>query len=200
MFALLRFIYLALYIIMKNLLLTFIILVQFQFYGQDTIKIEGLESQIFNLDTISWKVIKGKNETEIGFSREDFEVNENQKLNLELKEYVNSSYIIFVNITSNGQSINLRKNRRIPIKVPEQSLKRKEIYHSEIIVDEKSNWTKLPLFSGIIHFDAKLQMDVIKAVRSDSLNYYRKKYHKYTKYNPVLYPIMIDRFGWFKVY
>ncbi len=188
-----------LYIIMKNLLLIFILFVQFQFYGQDNIKIEGLESQIFNLDTISWKVIKGKSETEINFSREDFEVNENQKLTLELKEYVNSSHIIFVNITSNGQSVNLKKNQRIPIKVPEQSLKRKEIYHSKTITDEKSNWMKISLFSGIIHFDVKLQMDVIKSVRSDSLNYYKEKYHKGEEYNPVLYPIMIDRYGWFKI-
>ncbi len=186
---------------MKNLFLTsfFVLLVQLQFYGQDNIKIENIESQIFNLDTISWKLIKGENKTEINFSREDFEVNENQKLTLELKEYVNSSHIFFVNITSNGQNINLKKNRRIPIKLPKQNLKRKEIYHSEITAEEKINWMKLPLFSGIINFNVKLQMDVIKAVRSDSLNYYKETYHKGAEYNPILYPIMIDRFGWFKI-
>lgn len=186
---------------MKNLLpLPFIfLLLPFQFYGQSNIKTEGLESQIFQLDTISWKLLKGNNETAINFSREDFEVDENQKLTLELKEYVNSSHVFFLNVTTNGQNVFLKKNRRIPIKVKKQNLKRNEIYHSEISVYEKLNWTKLPRFSGVFHFDVKLQIDVIKPIRSDSLDYYKETHFKNIEYNPVVSSIMIDRLGWFKI-
>lgn len=176
-----------------------ILLLYFQFYGQNNTRIEELELQEFILDTISYKLIKSKNGTEINFSREDFDVEDNQNLTLELKEYINSSHFIFVNITSNGQSVNLRKNRRIPIKLSKQSLKPNEIYYSHTNANEKFSWIKLPLFSGIIYFNVEWQIDEIKAVRYDSINYYKEKYYKEAEYDPVYCPIMIDRLGWFKI-
>ncbi|MER3376365.1 MAG: hypothetical protein RIM83_17125 [Allomuricauda sp.] len=168
-------------------------------YGQNKIKLNNQKAQLFDLDTISYKLIKGINGTEIYFVREDFEVSSNQKITLELKEYSNSSYFIFIDVKTNGQRLGLKKNRRIPMKIRNKNLMRCKIYYSKFGNNNSFNWIGQTKYSGVMSFDEEWQIDVLKAVRSDSINYYNYTDIDRVEHSSLIYPIMIDKLGWFKI-
>ncbi|WFO17229.1 hypothetical protein M601_005765 [Cellulophaga baltica 4] len=183
---------------MKNYLVLITLVIHFISFGQEKAKLIELKSQLFDLDTISYIQVKGTNGTEINFSREDFEIEEHKKITLELKEYINSAHFAYINVTSNGQKINLKNNRKIPLNISPKHRRKSEIYYSEISENHKMNWTKLPFYAGVISFDSEWQIDVLKAVKKDSLQYYKYTDIDGNEQDSILYNFMIDRLGWFK--
>ncbi len=140
---------------MKNLLTISIIslILAFSISCKDDKKVElkpenylqelnEVELQIFELDTISFSKIEGKNGTEIWFKREAFEVNDNQKITVQLKEFydfkelifnnintitnkgelLESSGVIYLDFLADGKSLKLKENNRIGVKFPENRL------------------------------------------------------------------------------
>lgn len=168
-------------------------------YGQDKIKLNDQKTQLFDLDTISYKLIKGNNGTEIYFVREDFEVSSNQKITLELKEYHNSAYFIFIDVKANGDRLDLKKNRRIPLKIQNKNLIQSKVYYSKFGKINSFNWTEQTKYSGVMSFDQEWQIDILKTVRNDSVNYYNYTDVDGVEHSSLIYPIMIDRLGWFKI-
>ena len=59
-----------------------------------------IENQVYDLDTISAKEIIGEKGTKIYFNREDFDINGNDKVTIELKEYYNRLELISDNLNT----------------------------------------------------------------------------------------------------
>jgi len=187
---------------MKKIILTAIsiFLLQFSAYAQDEqVKLNDLKSQIFNLDTINHKLVKGINGTLIDFNREDYLIRENQKITLELKEYSKSFHAIFIQLTVNGQKVRLKENKRIPIKVPEKSFVYNKLYYSKTEVNDKFEWVSQPIYYGVISFDSEWQIDVLKSVSKDSLDYYNYTDADGNEHSSKVSDFMIDKQGWFKM-
>lgn len=101
-----------LYTIMKNLTILICILLIFglftncerekqEFQPTNHLqKFSQVESQIFELDNTSWQLVRGKLGTEIYFVRDNFEIEENHKITLELKEFYDSEELLYNNINT----------------------------------------------------------------------------------------------------
>ena len=98
--------------------------------------------QIFDLDTLSSKEIKGKNGTIINFNRSDFEVNTNELVTLELlelydfkeilyrnlstittdNELLETNGVLYISFKSNNEEIKLKENKVLMVYPPKESL------------------------------------------------------------------------------
>lgn len=107
--------------------------------------------QLFDLGTIEYKEIVGKHGTKVIFSRDFFELKENQKVQLELIELYDFKEILYRNIqtvttndelletsgvlkvvfTSNGKKLKLKKDSNIIVYPPKGKLKDNDIFLSE---------------------------------------------------------------------
>lgn len=155
-------------------------------------ELSEVELQTFELDTISFSEIKGKNGTKILFTREAFEVTENQKITIELKEFydfkelvlnnintitnkgelLESSGVIYLDFKGDGKSLKLKKNNRIGIKFPENRLQGNNIYSGTIDSLNQFKWTEEQIFVGVMVFNQEYAIDVLKIIPRDSLEFY----------------------------
>ncbi len=159
------------------------------------------KSQLFDLDTISFKEIKGKHDTKINFSRELFDIKENEKVQLELIELYDFKEILYRNIqtvttdnkllessgvlkikfTSNGKELQLKKGKKLIIYPPKGKLKENDIFLSETdslgnikwkITDQDYTTFEKYVGGGIT---------VLITIPLDSLNHYIQKEKEYKK-------------------
>ena len=184
----------------KILLLHFLVfLVQLPFYGQENSNEYELRKQMFNLDTVNLKILKGENGTEIYYVREDFELGNNENITLVLIENVKSTRLIYINIVGDKQKIRLKNNSWIPLRVPNPSKLKNEIYYSELDSNNGFNWIKRPLHTGIMQFNQEWNIDELRVIKRDSLVYYKQPDIDGKVYDPEIYNIMIDSLGWYKI-
>jgi hypothetical protein len=133
-------------------------------------ELNEVELQIFELDTISFSKIEGKNGTEIWFRREAFEVNENQKITIELREFydfkelifnnintitnkgelLESSGVIYLDFLADGKSLKLKGDNRIGVKFPENRLQNNNIYSGTKDSLNRFAWIEEEIFVGIL--------------------------------------------------
>lgn len=190
----------------------------------DLQKFSQVESQIFELDTVSWQLVKGKLGTEIYFVRDIFNIAENQKITLELKEFydgkellynnistitnkyelLESSGVIFLDIKADGESVSLKENQRLQIKFPDNRLSGNDIFYANPDSLNQFKWIKEEdLYVGIMNYDQLSQIDMLKPVRMDSLDFYRKAENDSLQENTsdplIIPPILIDKFGWINI-
>ena len=155
-------------------------------------QISEVELQTFELDTISLSEIKGTNGTQIWFIREAFDVAENQKITLELKEFydfkelifnnlntitnkgelLESSGVIYLDFKADGKSLELKKNRRIGVSFPDNRLKNNNIYSGTVDTLNQFTWNEEEIFVGVKHYNQEYAIDVLKIIPRDSLEFY----------------------------
>lgn len=155
--------------------------------------------QFFDLDTISFQEIIGKHGTKIYFERDNFNLKTNQKVQLELVELydfkevlyrniqtvtvddklLESSGVLKVKFTSNGDEIQLKKGKRLVVYPPKEKLKDNDIFLSETdsigniqwrITDQNSITCLITNYGGI---------EIQRMIPKDSLTYYTKQNKTY---------------------
>ncbi|WP_417212834.1 hypothetical protein [Bizionia sp.] len=138
-----------------------------------------VEKQVFYLDTVSDKIITGKKGTEINFNREDFILNENDKVTLELKEYYNrlelisdnintitdknelleSNGVIYLNFKVGDKKIKLKKSKKLKLKFAQAFRKEDRIFNGVFDSINQITWIK--------NSKAKVLQTVIDSVFTD---------------------------------
>lgn len=123
---------------------------------------QSKKTQLFNLDTISFKKIVGEFGTEIFFQRENFEVLKNEKITLELIELYDFKEILYRNINtvttknelletngvlsirfkSNGKEIHLKENKNLLVYPPKGKLKSNDIFIAKKDSLDNIKWEK----------------------------------------------------------
>jgi hypothetical protein len=161
-----------------------------------------VEKQMFELDTISVKEIIGKKGTKIYFNREDFDIDENAKVTLELKEYYNrlelissnlntitnknelleSNGVIFLKFKSGDKEIKLKRKKNLKIKFKKEFRKGDRIFNGILDSINQIEWIKdkdsritFPVIDTIL---SRRYGGVLtyrdKIISIDSLDYYSK--------------------------
>lgn len=154
------------------------------------------KSQVFDLDTLSYQTIIGRHGTKINYSRDLFDLKENEKVQLELTELYDFKEILYRNIqtlttdnhlletsgvlkivfTSNGKKLNLKKGEKIIVYPPEGKLENNEIFLSKKDSLDAIKWeitnqdyARIEIYKG---GGIYVSLQVLK----DSLPYYEKKW------------------------
>ena len=154
----------------------------------------ALQSKTFELDSI-YMVFKGKDGTTIYFARDQFEIEENQKITVALKEFysfkeliynnintvtnkgelLKSSGVIYLDFLTNGKSLKLKEGERIEVQFPENRLRNNNIYYGKIDSINQFKWTEEDsLFTTILQYDRTYAIELAKVIPMDSLPYYRR--------------------------
>lgn len=222
---------------MKNLLLlvTFGIILFFHIGCEDEKVIEfkpvnhlqqfskaKLQSNTFDLDSI-YMVFKGKLGTKLYFVRNQFEIEENQKITVELKEFydykellfnnintltdkkelLESSGVIYLDFKANGKSLRLKDGERIDVQFPNNRMENNYIYYAKIDSIGQFKWIKEDtLFTYIIQYDRTYGIDMLKQIRIDSLPYYRRLdslEFEFWQSKAITDRIAINKFAWINI-
>ncbi|CAM1360466.1 hypothetical protein [Tenacibaculum xiamenense] len=150
--------------------------------------------QIIDLDTLVYKEIKGKHGTEIHYDRNDFELSENDKVQLELIELYDFKEILYRNIqtlttdnklletsgvlkivfTSNGKEIKLKKGAKIIVYPPKGRLKDNDIFLSKEDSLGNISWdiTNQNFTRAIVRFNGGITKEII--ISNDSISNYNE--------------------------
>ncbi len=156
--------------------------------------------QLFDLDTISFKEIKGKRGTKINFSRDLFDIKNNEKIQLELielydfkeilyrniqtlttnNELLESSGVLKIKFTSNGKELQLKKGEKLMIYPPKGKLKENDIFLSETDSVGNVKW-KITKQNHVIFQIERGSITVDITISKDSLNHYIQKEKEYKK-------------------
>jgi len=161
-----------------------------------------VKEQIFDLDTINFSEIKGKNGTLIYFNKNDFNIDKKSKVKVILKEYfefnelvfnnintvtdknelLESSGVIYLEFQSDGKKINLKKNKFIEIKLPKEQLKESQLFYAKVDSLKPVKWKKDdPKYKRIIrvlNVGGGITIEREYIIPSDSLSFYNKKWKK----------------------
>tara|TARA_R110000744_G_scaffold345783_1_gene451214 strand:- start:897 stop:1880 length:984 start_codon:yes stop_codon:yes gene_type:complete len=152
------------------------------------------KSQYFNLDTVQLKEITGKYGTKIYFDRNSFNLKGSDKVILELKELysiedlitnnirtitnendlLESSGVIYLNFTRNGEKLNLPDNSSIRVKFPINLSNQDKLFNGKIDSLGQISWSKIEASFMVIRYDKTFAIDVGFEVTLDSLPYYQK--------------------------
>lgn len=165
-------------------------------------KFSKVKEQTFDLDTLSFSEIKGKNGTLIYFNKNDFNVEKESKVKVILKEYfelkdlifnnintitdknelLESSGVIYLEFQSNGKKINIKKNKFIEIKLPKEQLKESLVFYAKIDNFKQVKWKKENIeYTKIINkvnFGGGITLEREYIFPSDSLSFYNEKWKK----------------------
>lgn len=157
-------------------------------------KVAKRESQLFDLDTVSLKEIKGEFGTKIYYNRTSFDVNETDKITLELKEFyqfqdlinnnirtitldnelLESSGVVYLDFKKNGESISLKDSSSISIRFPKALSNQDKLFSGEIDSIGQISWSKIDAKFPYFKFDKTYLLDVLVETTLDSLPYYKK--------------------------
>lgn len=165
-------------------------------------KYSNVENQNFNLDTISSSVIKGENGTIIHYKRKDFNLSENEKVTLILKEFysfedlffnnintvtdkselLESSGVLFVSFMSGDKKIELKENSYLKIEIPEERLNNNDLFSAKIDTLGQFEWTKLsdehkPIIEEVSVVEQRGEITLTVGVM-DTIGYYSGEYYK----------------------
>ncbi|HDZ07207.1 hypothetical protein LCGC14_0559820 [marine sediment metagenome] len=157
-----------------------------------------VESQYFDLDTISLKEIEGKKGTKIYFLREFFDVDSTDKISLELKEFYNisdliknnirtitednelleSSGVIYLNFTKNGEELKLKDSATMRVRFPFSLSEQDKIFNGKMDSISQMSWSETKAYFMVLRFNKKYQIDMGYNVTLDSLPYYQELWRK----------------------
>lgn len=153
------------------------------------------ELQVFDLDTLSYKEIIGKDGTEIEFYRENFEVPDGQKLTLELREFYDfkellynniqtvtdkgellaSSGVLYISVKANGEEVYLKEGAALALVLPYGKLTNNKMYIGEVDNSNDFLWKEEAVFISQVVYDPIYKIDILVEHPLDSLDYYIKK-------------------------
>jgi hypothetical protein len=165
-------------------------------------KFSTVKEQIFDLDTLSFSEIKGKNGTLIYFNKSDFNIKKESKVKVILREYfsledlvfnnintitdkrelLESSGVIYLSFETENKKIYPKKNKFIIVKLPKEQLKESEIFYAKIDSLSQFKWQKDKLnYSTIINkrnVGGGITVRQEYLIPSDSISYYNEKWKK----------------------
>jgi hypothetical protein len=153
--------------------------------------------QIFDLDTLSSKEIKGKNGTIINFNRSDFEVNTNELVTLELlelydfkeilyrnlstittdNELLETNGVLYISFKSNNEEIKLKENKVLMVYPPKGKLENYNIYNLTKDSLENNKWEISKQDYVIVELNKGTSWSPIiveSLIHKDSVAYYKK--------------------------
>ncbi|WP_442267513.1 hypothetical protein ACSIGC_07505 [Tenacibaculum sp. ZS6-P6] len=153
------------------------------------------KSQFFDLDTIYDKFIEGKHGTKFYFRRDLFDLQETDKVQLELIELYDFKEILYRNIqtlttdnqllessgvlkikfTSNGKELQLKKGERIAVYPPKGKLKGNDIFLSETDYSSNITWKITDQNYELFTYPVGGGIWVTDYVNKDSIPYYKKQ-------------------------
>ena len=165
-------------------------------------KFSTIKEQIFDLDTLSFSEIKGKEGTLIYFNKSDFNIKKESKVKVILREYfsledlvfnnintitnkgelLESSGVIYLSFETKNKRIYPKKNKFIIVKLPKEQLKESEIFYAKIDSLNQFKWEKDKLnYSTIINkinVGGGITVHQEYLIPSDSISYYNEKWKK----------------------
>lgn len=181
-----------------------------------------LQSQTFELDSI-YMIVQGKLGTRVWFIRDQFEIEEKQKITVELKEFydfnellfnnintitdkgelLESSGVIYLDFLANGKSLKLKKDERIDVRFPENRMKNNGIYYAKTDSLNQFKWTKEDtLYTSILKYNQAFAIDMLKTIRLDSLPYYQRidsLESELQKNSKVSDRMLLNKFKWINI-
>jgi len=189
------------------------------------------ESQFFDLDTISLKEIEGEKGTIIYFLRESFDVDSTDKISLELKEFYNisdliknnirtitqdnelleSSGVIYLNFTKNGEELKLKDSTNISIRFPFEFSGQDKVFNGKIDSIGQISWSRTESFFTVLYYNQEYGIDMPREVTMDSLPYYQELWRKqdsiyeasYGAYDKIKetvgHSISLNNLGWLNI-
>ncbi|PQJ80206.1 hypothetical protein [Polaribacter porphyrae] len=187
------------------------------------------KTQIFDLDTLSFKLIEGKNGTKINFNREDFDISKNDKITLELielydfkeilyrnintvttkNELLETNGVLYISFKSNEEEINLKKDKVLSVYPPKGKLKNNNVFKTQKTSTEFIKWEMLKEVDTIfpIYKGGGIWMSTF--IKKDSIEFYSKlneKLSKFKNYNsfikskyPKYFLLRNSDFGWINI-
>ncbi len=126
-------------------------------------KMSKIKTQIFNLDTISLKTIKGESGTIIIFDRQKFDIPNNAKITLKLTEFnefkdlvlnniqtitkenklLESSGVFKIEFFADGKPIKLKKGMYLEINIPKDKMNGNILFSGEIDTLGNMKWDEI---------------------------------------------------------
>ncbi|SDS43146.1 hypothetical protein SAMN05216503_3043 [Polaribacter sp. KT25b] len=165
-------------------------------------KFQTEKIQIFDLDTLSFKQIIGKNGTKISFNRNDFIISKNKKISLELIELYDFNEIIYKNINtittdnelletngvlyisfkSDEKEIDLKLNKKIVVYPAEGKLLDNDVFKTNTDSLQNIKWELLKQVDTIFPIYKGGGVWVSTIVKKDSVDYFKKQNEKLSKF------------------
>ncbi len=216
----------------RNILIAFSLILILQGCMKENIKIisnnelqkfSKVELQTFELDTIKYLEIEGKNGTIIYYNRDDLKIGENEKVILELKEIytfeellfnnintitengelLESSGVLFLNFISKDKNIELKENSFVTIKLPKSMSEDDEIFSAKVDSLNQFNWKKEENRLLALFTQTRGRITIITTVPIDSLEYFQerekefqKKYESDSKAHKVVRDLFYAKLSW----
>lgn len=160
-----------------------------------------VETQTFDLDTISALTIKGEKGSKIYYKRKDFDVLENEKVILTLKEFYDfedlffnnintitdknellvSSGVLYIEFKSRERKIGLKKGSYLKIEIPNDRLKDNEIFSGKIDSLNNIKWDELEsskIITQVIRVVEQRGRITVEVERTDTTGYKIGDYFK----------------------
>lgn len=169
-----------------------------------------VQTQIFDLDTISILTIKGKKGSKIHYERKDFDVLENEKVILTLKEFydfedlffnnintitdknelLESSGVLYIEFKSRERKIGLKKGSYLKIEIPDGRLKDNKLFSGEIDSLNNIKWNELESSKVITEVARVIEQRgriTIELERTDTTGFKIGDYYKVDTLNIPIY-------------
>ena len=126
-------------------------------------KLSTVTTQTYYLDTLSTSIIEGEKGTKIYYQRKDFNLKENEKVTITLKEFysfediffnniqtitnknelLESSGVLYINAKSNQRIVNLKEGAFLKIKIPTGLLKDVALFSGKMDSLQNIEWYPL---------------------------------------------------------
>ena len=159
---------------------------------------DKVASQFFDLDTIEMKEIIGERGTKIYFHRNAFDVDSTDKISMELKEFygisdliknnirtltkdnelLESSGVIYLNFTKNGEELKLKDSLAINVRFPVNFSSQDKIFNGDKDSLGLISWSESDAYFSVMRYDKEYQIDMQVDVTLDSLPYYQELWRK----------------------
>jgi len=216
----------------RNILIAFSLILILQGCMKENIKIisnnelqkfSKVELQTFELDTIKYLEIEGKNGTIIYYNRDDLKIGENEKVILELKEIytfeellfnnintitengelLESSGVFYLNFKSKDKKVELKENSFVTIKLPKSMSENDEIFSAKVDSLNQFNWKEEENRLLALFTQTRGRITIITTVPIDSLEYFQerekefqKKYESDSKAHKVVRDLFYAKLSW----
>lgn len=93
-------------------------------------------------------------------------------------DLLESSGVIFLNLTRNGEKLNLPENSNIRVKFPLILSDQEKLFNGEVDSLGQISWSGLESYFTVLKFDQKYKIDMPHDVILDSLPYYEELWRK----------------------
>lgn len=180
------------------------------------------KKQIFDLDTIPFKLIKGKNDTKIYFNRADFDISKDQKITLELIELydfkevlfrnmstvttqnklLETNGVLFIEFKSKGKTVKLKEGKILKVIPLKERLDGNDIFIAKTDSLKNTKWLKTRQDYITVESYKGGGITVIYEIHQDSLESFRRREDQILESKKEIQDFFVienGNFGWINI-